>query len=201
MKAQRGRSGILYLLITSELNGCESSASRLSRFTLGEIAITTHWKGSWVGVELIWKFWRRGTFLPLPKMKPRSLVTLPDTLVRFLFVKISDRQWNLIHRTFSNVTDVKPAVTKILYESILHALWRRNTEQVGVAVRLYSLIQIRTSSITSVVLAEDFRDFPQSLNANNEVINCNHITIVVPKFFSSMERMKATSIRKYFAQI
>jgi hypothetical protein len=44
-----GIGGIAPQFLTSALEGNESSASRLGRFTTAEIAHGTHWRGGWVG--------------------------------------------------------------------------------------------------------------------------------------------------------
>jgi hypothetical protein len=44
-----GRGGIAPPVLTSELDGGERSASRPSRFTVGEIAPGSHWIGDWMG--------------------------------------------------------------------------------------------------------------------------------------------------------
>jgi hypothetical protein len=44
-----GRDVQIHVFLTSELDGGELSASRPSRFTLGEIAPDIDWIGGWVG--------------------------------------------------------------------------------------------------------------------------------------------------------
>jgi hypothetical protein len=49
MKTYWGNGGILHAVLTSALDGGESSASRPDHFILGERAPGTHWIGGWVG--------------------------------------------------------------------------------------------------------------------------------------------------------
>jgi hypothetical protein len=51
MKAYWGVDVQLHVFLTSALDGCEWSASRLGRFALRE----THWIGGWVGHRLVFK--------------------------------------------------------------------------------------------------------------------------------------------------
>jgi hypothetical protein len=48
MKAYGGVGVQIHIFLTSALAGGEWSASRFGRFTPGEKAISTHWRGGWV---------------------------------------------------------------------------------------------------------------------------------------------------------
>jgi hypothetical protein len=73
MKAYEGVDVYIHIFLTSALAGGKWSASRADRFTPGERAPGTHWKGGWVNP-------RAG----LDDVEKRKFLTLPGLELSFL---------------------------------------------------------------------------------------------------------------------
>jgi hypothetical protein len=73
MKAYGGVDIYNHVCLTSTLVGGEWSASRPGRFTAGEKAIRTHWRGDWLGSRICIDYVKRREILPLPELELRPL--------------------------------------------------------------------------------------------------------------------------------
>jgi hypothetical protein len=73
MKAYGGVDVYIFIFLTSALAGCEWSASRPGRFTLGESAPGTHWIEGWVGPRTALDDVEKRKFLTLPGLALQPL--------------------------------------------------------------------------------------------------------------------------------